>query len=120
MLRTVVLLHTLPDGSSHFDWMLEQPGRGDLVTFRCTRSPHEAGQWDAERLPDHRRVYLDYEGPISGNRGDVRRVASGEVLEADLESELPRATCDFAGVGTVACSASRRDGVTLRFVAARD
>src|SRR5205085_10994162 len=28
-------------------------------------------------LSEHRREYLTYEGPISGNRGDVKRVASG-------------------------------------------
>ncbi len=28
-------------------------------------------------LPDHRREYLDYEGPVSGDRGHVRRVAAG-------------------------------------------
>lgn len=28
-------------------------------------------------LPDHRLIYLDYEGPISGERGSVRRVAVG-------------------------------------------
>ncbi|HBE68769.1 MAG TPA: hypothetical protein DDW52_11540 [Planctomycetaceae bacterium] len=31
----------------------------------------------AERLIDHRRHYLTYEGPVSGNRGEVKRVASG-------------------------------------------
>ncbi|WP_146439947.1 hypothetical protein [Crateriforma conspicua] len=31
----------------------------------------------ATRLPDHRTKYLEYEGPISGNRGSVRRVDSG-------------------------------------------
>jgi CRP-like cAMP-binding protein len=30
-----------------------------------------------QALPDHRREYLDYEGPISGDRGYVRRVAEG-------------------------------------------
>jgi hypothetical protein len=29
------------------------------------------------RLADHRREYLDYEGPISNERGEVRQVASG-------------------------------------------
>lgn len=26
---------------------------------------------------EHRRLYLDYEGPISGDRGSVRRVDAG-------------------------------------------
>ena len=29
------------------------------------------------RSPDHRRMYLDYEGEVSGQRGSVRRVDSG-------------------------------------------
>lgn len=120
MLRTVVLLHTLPGGSSHFDWMLEQPGEGDLATFRCTLSPHDAERWGAERLPDHRRAYLDYEGPISRNRGDVQRVAAGTIVEADLDCELPWAVCRFADGRNVTCSAARRDGEKLTFVATRD
>jgi hypothetical protein len=28
-------------------------------------------------LPAHRRMYLDYQGPISGDRGTVRQVAEG-------------------------------------------
>ena len=38
----------------------------------------------ARRLPDHRRVYLEYEGPLSPNpdgrdRGSVRRLAAGSI-----------------------------------------
>ncbi|MCA8982761.1 MAG: DNA polymerase ligase N-terminal domain-containing protein [Planctomycetaceae bacterium] len=38
-----------------------QPGRGE-VPFRMP----------VERIADHRRLYLDYEGPVSANRGIVR------------------------------------------------
>ena len=31
----------------------------------------------AERLADHRLAYLDYEGPVSGDRGHVRRLDAG-------------------------------------------
>ena len=119
MLRTVVLLHTLPDGSSHYDWMLEQPGQDPLATFRCTASPHEAEAWTAERLPDHRRVYLEYEGSVSRNRGDVRRVASGVVLDDDLAADLPRATCDF-GNGVLHCEATELKEAGFTFRARRD
>jgi hypothetical protein len=34
----------------------------------------------AARLADHRRLYLDYEGEISGNRGRVVRLIRGCVL----------------------------------------
>jgi hypothetical protein len=32
---------------------------------------------EAERLADHRLAYLDYEGPVTGNRGNVRRIDVG-------------------------------------------
>jgi hypothetical protein len=32
----------------------------------------------ATRLAEHRLAYLEYEGPISGDRGEVRRAAAGE------------------------------------------
>lgn len=91
MARTVVLLHVLPDGSRHFDWLFEQAGSSELeplddhrslITFRLQYRPDAAEVLDAERLEDHRRRYLEYEGPVSGNRGEVRRVLDGtcEVL----------------------------------------
>lgn len=33
----------------------------------------------AIRLPDHRIAYLDYEGPLSGDRGSVTRCDGGDV-----------------------------------------
>ena len=41
----------------------------------------------AERLPDHRRRYLDYEGPISGNRGSVIRWDAGDYVLLSDESD---------------------------------
>lgn len=85
MPRTVLLLHTLPDGSNHVDWLTE---RGPaLAAFRLPRRPDEPG-WetlDATRLPDHRMLYLDYEGEVYGGRGHVRRLAAGAV-ESWLET----------------------------------
>jgi hypothetical protein len=83
----VLLLHELADGSSHYDWMVEVPGGtvavggAGLMTFRVAVRIDGDGVkgFSAERLGDHRAVYLDYEGPISGGRGRVARVAAGEV-----------------------------------------
>jgi hypothetical protein len=33
---------------------------------------------EARQLPDHRLAYLDYEGPVSGDRGAVTRWDAGE------------------------------------------
>lgn len=87
--RMVLLRHELPDGSWHFDWMLERPGAGALAlrTFRVLDRPDDASEFPAESLPDHRRVYLDYQGPVSNNRGQVTRVAAGEVELLDERSD---------------------------------
>lgn len=77
--RTVLLEHTTPDGGVHLDWLIERPGidaEHRLIAFRCTDDPTTRSAWVGERLPDHRARYLEYEGPISGNRGSVRRVWS--------------------------------------------
>ena len=87
MPRTVLLEHVLSDGSAHFDWMCE-PVRGEeadercLVTFRVHQrmDAPDAPPFDAHSLGLHRRLYLHYEGSLSGGRGDVRRVAAGECL----------------------------------------
>jgi hypothetical protein len=74
MPRFVVLTHDFP--TLHWDFMLEH---GDaLRTWRLARAPLELAPVAAEALPDHRLHYLDYEGPVSGNRGEVRRWDAGE------------------------------------------
>ena len=83
--RTVQLLHELPDGTSHVDWMIarDRAGREPLISFRLPRRIDELkpGQrMAAERIADHRPAYLDYEGPVSDERGSVRRLAWGTVV----------------------------------------
>jgi hypothetical protein len=79
--RTVVLRHDLPTGQWHYDWLLQRAvdPAGPLTTFRIGELPTSPGveSLPAERLPDHRPVYLEYEGPVSGDRGTVSRVLSG-------------------------------------------
>jgi hypothetical protein len=79
--RTVVLRHDLPDGQWHYDWLLQRATdpAGPLTTFRIGELPTFPGVecLPAQRLPDHRHAYLDYEGPVSGDRGTVARVLSG-------------------------------------------
>lgn len=78
--RWVLLRHELPDGSWHYDWMLDpgtQPDAG-LVSFRVmVRVDDWAQGFDAQRLAAHRRAYLQYEGEVSDGRGRVERVAGG-------------------------------------------
>ena len=82
MPRSVLLRHDLPDGTWHYDWLIEREDRlggatdPTLMTFRVMVRPDEAGGgFDAEHRPDHRRVYLEYEGSVGGGRGNVTRVA---------------------------------------------
>ena len=79
MPRFVLLLHETPAGyarPTHFDLMLES---GDaLLTWSLMELPTSGTIVAAEQLPNHRVMYLDYEGPVSGDRGDVQRIEAGE------------------------------------------
>jgi len=66
--RFVVLRHDSPAGR-HWDFMLES--QSVLKTWALDRAPDDPGSRDAHALPDHRLHYLDYEGEISGGRGQV-------------------------------------------------
>ena len=74
-LRYVVLRH---DGvpEPHFDLMVEAAPGSKLVTWRSPQWP-VCGEANLTRLGEHRRDYLEYEGPVSNDRGTVRRVAGG-------------------------------------------
>ena len=50
---------------------------------------------EAEALGDHRLVYLEFEGPISGDRGVVHRVAAGDY--SVLEESPLRLVVSLAG-----------------------
>lgn len=74
MPRFVVLTHDHP--FLHWDFMLEQ--QGSLRTWRLRQPPAAGLVLEAEPLPAHRIAYLDYEGPVSGDRGTVQRWDRGE------------------------------------------
>ena len=73
----------------HWDWMLEPAGTDNdgLLTFAATADPR-TGWLDAivESLPRHRSEYLRYQGPVSGGRGHVKRVATGLIRWAEPPS----------------------------------
>ena len=79
---TVQLRHDLPDGQWHVDWMLARdhdPG-AELVTFRLENRLDGLPSGTlipGTRLADHRRTYLQFEGPLSDDRGHVQRLAEG-------------------------------------------
>lgn len=98
--RCALLRHDLPDGTSHIDWLIEpaqtanvhrdDPERRDVLTFRVDGRPDtlQVGQTiRAERIADHRRMYLTYEGPVPGDRGQVARVRAGHVLACETRAD---------------------------------
>lgn len=78
MARYSVLKHYLPPNSrrnDHFDLLIEC--QDALATWEIQHWPPLPMQ-SAIRLPDHRLLYLDYEGSIEG-RGTVTQVCTGEI-----------------------------------------
>jgi hypothetical protein len=65
----------------HWDFMLD--AGGTLRTWALEAFPVLGREIGGRALPDHRAAYLEYEGPIAGGRGSVRRVERGtyRVLE---------------------------------------
>lgn len=99
MPRFVLLYHECPPSygkPSHWDLMLERDGV--LLTWSLPALPAAWGgaeglaaeQVAATRLADHRIAYLDYEGPISGDRGVVTRVDGGEYEVIEESDEIIR------------------------------
>lgn len=100
MPRFAILDHDWPE--PHADLLLEN--EATLLTWRLPPIAVEAAELRTvpftgavltTRLPDHRRLYLEYEGPVSGNRGRVLRVDEG-VFEW-IEKSESRWVVDLAG-----------------------
>jgi hypothetical protein len=83
MPRYVILEHDHP--SLHWDLMLE--ATNGLRTWRLAAAPQHGKVIPATATFDHRRMYLDYEGPVSGNRGWVRRWDSGTFSWQKIEND---------------------------------
>lgn len=74
--RRFVVLHHTGVPQPHFDLLFERRPDGPLVAFRLPIWPIKQSAPITE-LPDHRRHYLTYEGPISDDRGRVQRIVGG-------------------------------------------
>lgn len=72
--RFVILEHRTPQ-AVHWDFMLEW---GEVLrTWSLAQPPAPAGKVAATSIADHRKLFLDYEGPIARDRGTVTRWDSG-------------------------------------------
>lgn len=80
MPRFALLIHDLP--FVHWDLLVERGGV--LRSWRLLESPDrwcsakEPPDLSAEAIGDHRLMYLDYEGPVSRERGHVVRYDQGQ------------------------------------------
>lgn len=87
MPRFVILRHemsTSPRAGVHWDFMLERDGK--LRTWALVAEPVMGVEIAADALADHRIDYLQYEGPIGGDRGEVRRWDEGQ---SEVRYETP-------------------------------
>lgn len=97
MPRFVLLLHECPKRKprpTHCDLMFDVGY--SLSTWALATLPHDwrdlfdepqltfasTNEIEVDQLPDHRTAYLDYEGPVSSDRGSVRRLDSGTYTTA--------------------------------------
>ncbi len=81
-----VILHHRASASEHWDLLLEHDGA--LLTWQLP-SPHLSTlPLRARRIANHRLAYLEYEGPLTGDRGTVTRVEAGRVTIRDLNDTL--------------------------------
>jgi len=117
---TVQLRHDRP-GDAHLDWMLARDdGDGPLVTFRVAvrvDGIRPGSRVAARRLPDHRPVYLSYEGPVAEAPGGAGEGAGegggdrgGERAAAGRARGIDRGTVRRLATGSIEAW-DERDGV---------
>ncbi len=109
----VLLEHDTPPNTDaatpravHWDLLVDAPGSEPLPTWRLAQNPlNLTDDVPAERIPDHRRRYLSFEGALSGGRGSVRQIDRGPAeierldgarLVVDLRGEHLRGRFEIA------------------------
>lgn len=97
--RWVLLRHSVPETfrrtsgrGDHFDLLLEPAVDSMLWTWAIDQNIFQkdriAAECSAKRLPNHRSVYLNFEGPVSGNRGIVKPVFAGTYVTLESATGL--------------------------------
>lgn len=82
--RFAILTHDFP--TLHWDLLLED-GRA-CKTWRLGQPPESGCLITAEVIADHRPFYLNYEGPVSGNRGNVTQWDAGTIEWIERREDL--------------------------------
>lgn len=109
MPRFVILTHDWP--FPHWDFLAEQGGI--LRAWRLLAEPIAGAEILAERNFGHRLFYLDYEGPLSRERGSVSRWDTG-VCEW-LADESDHAELELRGTKLSGRAAFTHEGEAWRF-----
>ncbi len=85
-MQTALLQHVTRNGT-HYDWLIDAPVVAGLSADRplwAARVPLPTRDWRTARvlvidvIQPHRRLYLRYQGPVAGDRGEVVRVDAGD------------------------------------------
>lgn len=84
--RMFALLEHSAHDSVHWDFMIEIPGRALLATWRLLQHPLAEDDIPAEPIADHPPHFLHYEGKLSGQLGNVRRLDRGEAVVERFEA----------------------------------
>jgi hypothetical protein len=86
MPRFAVLEHDHP--ATHWDLLLQT---GEVLrAWRLPAPPADGTEVPAEASFDHRLLYLDYEGTVSGGRGRVTRWDGGEMRWEENDDDRVR------------------------------
>lgn len=90
-MKYVIHHHTgHPTEKAHFDFMIEE--NETLLTWRLSENAMKnflAGiKVFAQRIADHRKKYLTYEGPITCDRGMVKIVDKGECTALHIDENV--------------------------------
>ena len=91
------VLHRHFTENDHFDLMIDDGG--PLTTWRLNPEFRDnlraSGQASCERITDHRRDYLEYEGPTKSGSGRVEKHDSGKCIISGSEED--GLYCEFEG-----------------------
>ena len=89
-LQYVILKHT-GIREPHFDLMFETMSGSQLATWRSPCWPI-ISRTAITRIGDHRRDYLNIEGELGGDRGNVQRISRGYFNPVHISDGLWRIT----------------------------
>ena len=108
MPRFAILTHDHP--TLHWDLLLENGS--SCRTWRLLKAPDTPGDISAEAIADHRLMYLDYEGPVSGDRGTVTQWDAGTfewIVDRTDVVEVRLTGCKLNGLAQIEGAAWRFD-----------